>query len=167
MAREPFWDRDYIEYANGGTKAASHVVPLSLVLEGYTVTRIRLNWQAIHTPSIAASEGTGFMVCMGIVLLPVATDPTTVAHPAAPGQTPWMWWEAPLYQPVTVTSPEHAASEVDLVPAYDTYRDVRSQRTATEDSTLWLLTESTDSAPSQTSHYLCASWSVLQLFPAV
>jgi len=163
MARATEWRRFVNEYVESASKTNQHFLQLPGLLDGETLARIRLNWQCLHSTSNAA-DGTGLAVCMGINVEPAGTSTGSMPYPYDNPDAPWVWWEAPFFQPKLVSDSTGAIAEEDMAPAYDTYRDVRAMRVADSGgSDIWFQTQTSAFAYGQSDHYLSVTGSMLVL----
>ena len=166
MARPTHWQRGVVEGADGFTQANYHAAPMDVYEDGSTITRIRFRYQAAHVPSIAPAEALTLTVAIGIQLLDELDDPSTVLFPADNPNEDWLWWEAPIFVPTSVHFDSGTAQEIDIAPLYDQYRDCKTQRIVTGRQILWLVSQNSALAPTQTKHYLSVSYSTLVIDPA-
>lgn len=161
MARPTHWQRGFVEGADGFSVANYHAAPLDVYEDGETITRVRFRYQAIHVPSIAPAEGSGLGVAIGLQLLDELEDPAQHLFPADNPSQDWLWWEFPFFVPTSVEYQDGVLQELDQAPLYDSYRDCKTQRKVVGSQILWLVSQNSALAHSQTSHYLSVSYSTL------
>lgn len=161
MARPTHWQRGFVEGADSFSVANYHAAALDVYQDGETITRVRFRYQAIHVPSIAPAEGSGLGVAIGLQLLDEAVLPETTLFPADNPNDDWLWWEFPFFTPTSVEYQDGVLQELDAAPLYDIYRDCKTQRKVVGNQVLYLVSQTSALAPTQTRHYLSVSYSTL------
>lgn len=135
MARPTVWRRNW---HTAGAALAYHSLPLCDLVEGETVGRVRLHWQATNITQTPL-DVYGASLVWGLQLAQTDSGAPAVKPLDLPNTADWLWWQGASWLPAwlnTVADPDLA---VDTAPEGDGIFDVHSQRICTNPAgeTLW------------------------------
>jgi hypothetical protein len=166
VARATEWRRFIDEYDDSAAAINWHKYQLPSLSEGETFTRLRMTWQAQHVAP-GPGDAAGMVVVLGVIVVPAGTGSGGLFGPATSIDQDFVWWESGIFQSMLVSDTMGVTQELDVYPVGDCLRDVKAMRKADiGGSEVWLQTENTSLAPSQTTHYLTVSGSMLVTLPA-
>nr|CRY97173.1 hypothetical protein [uncultured prokaryote] len=135
MARPTEWRRNWHTI---GSPLSYHSLPLCDLVEGETVGRVRLHWQASNLTNVPLDVYAASLV-WGLQLAQAESGSPTILPLDLPNAADWLWWQGASWRPGwlnTVPDPDLA---LDTAPEGDGIFDIHAQRKITDPAgeTLW------------------------------